>query len=68
MNESPLVQEEFREAYEEAELALINWMQLSMQKLPPAYIHLLLNFRVHSFLNQIAVTIVNPTTVENMNG
>lgn len=52
---TPLVQEEFRPAYEAAENALIQWMDLALQQLPPAYVYLLLSFRANDFLQQIRV-------------
>lgn len=57
MATQPLIQPEFRAQYEAAEMALINWIELALDNLPPAYIHLMLSFRVHDFLNAIKVSI-----------
>jgi len=50
-----LVQKELQPAYEIAERHLIEWMNLALENLPPAYVYLLLSFRANDFLQQIRV-------------
>ena len=52
---APLVQKEFQPAYIAAETTLIDWMEMALKQLPPAYVYLLLSFRANDFLMQIRV-------------